>query len=283
MDRTMKKAEDSKIIPMTSVSGGKGRAVRDDVYYYTNQIVNVVMVGNPGDNSWVLIDAGMPGSAKELRQEAEGRYGKENPPAAIILTHGHFDHVGSLVDLLSVWEVPVYAHPLEHDYLTGRESYPEPDRTVEGGKLLAKIATIYPHKPIDIAPVLRALPDDHSLPGMPGWRWIHTPGHSRGHVSLYRERDSTLIAGDAFVTVRQDSLYKVLMQKTEVNGPPNYLTTDWDAAWDSVRRLAELRPELAVCGHGSAMAGEELTEGLRKLADAFEEVIPKHGKFVDNE
>ncbi|RYE43220.1 MAG: MBL fold metallo-hydrolase, partial [Hyphomicrobiales bacterium] len=38
------------------------------------------------------------------------------------------------------------------------------------------------------------------MPGLPEWRWIATPGHSPGHVSFYRDRDGTLIAGDAFVT-----------------------------------------------------------------------------------
>ena len=40
---------------------------------------------------------------------------------------------------------------------------------------------------------------------MPGWRWVHTPGHTAGHVSLFRDADRTLIAGDAFVTTKQES------------------------------------------------------------------------------
>ncbi|MDY0395290.1 MBL fold metallo-hydrolase [Virgibacillus halophilus] len=39
-----------------------------------------------------------------------------------MLTHGHFDHVGGLVDLVKEWEVPVYAHSLEFPYLTGKKS-----------------------------------------------------------------------------------------------------------------------------------------------------------------
>jgi glyoxylase-like metal-dependent hydrolase (beta-lactamase superfamily II) len=75
----------------------------------------------------------------------------------------------------------------------------------------------------------------------------------------------------------------VLVQKKEVCGPPVYLTTDWQAAFDSVKKLHALQPQLVVPGHGSAMEGEELTEGLKKLVDDFEEVaVPDHGKFVHN-
>lgn len=282
MSDEMHQSKDNKAIPMTSVSSGKGREVRKDVYYYTNQIVNVVMVGEPGQGGWVLIDAGMPKSAKEIISVAADRFGGENGPSAIILTHGHFDHVGSIVDLIRRWNVPVYAHPLEFPYLTGEKSYPEPDTTVDGG-LLAKISSVYPIEPINIKEVLLPLPEDQNVPFLSGWQWVHTPGHSPGHVSFFREGDRTLLSGDAFVTVRQDSLYRVLMQKSEVNGPPNYLTTDWPAAWESVRKLETLLPLLVVSGHGQAMEGEELAEGLRNLVQNFDKVaIPDHGKYVNN-
>ncbi|MGE5681533.1 MAG: MBL fold metallo-hydrolase [Bacillota bacterium] len=282
MNKKMHQSKDNKTIPMTSVSSGKGREARPDVYYYTNQIVNLEMVGNPGSGSWVLIDAGMPKTSKEILGATRDRFGGESRPEAIILTHGHFDHVGSIADLINEWKVPVYAHPMEFPFLTGEMSYPEPDPSVEGG-LLAKLASVYPHEPINIKEVLLPLPTDNSVPYLHGWRWIHTPGHSPGHVSFFRDSDRTLITGDAFVTVRQDSLYKVLFQKSEVNGPPRYLTTDWQAAWDSVRRLQALRPEVAICGHGSAMEGEELTQGLKRLVDEFDKIaIPEHGRYVHN-
>ncbi|AEI51816.1 MBL fold metallo-hydrolase [Runella slithyformis] len=278
----MKQSEDSKFIPMTSVSGGKGREVCPDVFYYTNQIVNLIMVGTPGSDAWVLIDAGMPASGAEILAVVEERFGRGVQPSAILLTHGHFDHVGSIVDLLKTWKVPVWAHPLELPYLTGMEAYPEPDTSVEGG-LLAKISFLYPHEPIDIREAVQPLPADGSVPGLPGWKWIHTPGHSPGHVSFFRESDRTLLSGDAFITVRQDSLYKVLIQKEEVNGPPRYLTTDWTAAWTSVRTLEALRPEVVVPGHGTAMKGEELRTGLQKLVNEFDTLaIPEYGKFVES-
>jgi glyoxylase-like metal-dependent hydrolase (beta-lactamase superfamily II) len=273
-------SEDNRYIPMTSISGGKGNEIRPDLYYYTNQIVNVIFVGNPKTGEWVLVDAGMPYAGPKILEEAARRFGNAAKPRAIILTHGHFDHVGGIVHLIEKWKVPVYSHPLEFPYLTGAEDYPEPDTTVEGG-LLAKISSIYPHKSIDILDVLLPLPANGSIPHMPGWKWLHTPGHSPGHVSFFRDSDRTLIAGDAFVTVKADSLYKVLVQKKEVNGPPRYFTTDWEQARRSVQLLNNLQPLLAITGHGTHMDGEALAHGLEKLAAEFDQVaVPGHGKYV---
>lgn len=284
-ENEMHQSKDSHIIPMTSVASGKAWQVANDVGYYTDQIVNLLFFGAAGSDSWVLIDAGMPGSGQNIVDAAEERFGKGARPKAIILTHGHFDHVGAIVHLLEAWDnPPVYAHIMEFPFLTGQLAYPKPDPMVEGGGLLAKVSFMYPHEPIDITPVLQPLPADGTVPEMPGWKWLHTPGHSPGHISLYRETDKFLIAGDAFVTVRQDSLYKVLLQKEEVNGPPRYLTTNWDAARASVKMLDELRPQYVVTGHGPYMHGEALAEGLHRLATDFDSLAkPEHGKYVDGE
>ncbi|HYE52238.1 MAG TPA: MBL fold metallo-hydrolase, partial [Azospirillaceae bacterium] len=123
--------------------------------------------------------------------------------------------------------------------------------------------------------------DDGSVPGMPGWRWVHTPGHTAGHVSLFREADRCLIAGDAFITTRQESLYAVATQEEEVRSPPAYFTTDWIAARRSVERLAALEPAIAATGHGTPMRGAELTEGLARLVAEFDVIgIPDRGRYV---
>lgn len=283
MGQDMNQSKDYKYIPMTSIGSGVGREVVRDVYYYTDQIANFVMVGNPDGEDWILIDAGMPEGAERIKTAVLERFGRMTKPKTIILTHGHFDHVGGLVELADEWEVPVYAHELEFPFLTGEQSYPEPDPSVEGGTL-AKISSIYPNEPINIKPFLSPLPADGQVPGMPEWKWLHTPGHAPGHVSFYREKDGTLIAGDAFVTVRQDSFYKVLMQQAEINGPPRYLTTDWTAAKKSAELLATLNPKRAITGHGPAMEGEDLTEGLNKLVQGFDDLaVPDYGKYVDDE
>lgn len=281
MQEDMRYGSDYHVIPAVSIKSGTGVEVLKDVYCYTDQIVNLVLFGEPGRGSFVLVDAGMPGSAKEIISVAEARFGADCRPEAILLTHGHFDHVGSLIDLVEHWEVPVYAHPAELPYLDGTQSYPEPDPTVEGG-WIAKMSPIFPNEPIDLGDRLRLLPANGLVPYMEGFLWIHTPGHSPGHISLFRAEDRALIAGDAFVTVRQDELYKVLTQKLEICGPPRYLTTDWTAAKESVNKLAGLNPAIAITGHGVPVSGSELSEGLQRLAAEFDRLaVPDYGKYVN--
>jgi glyoxylase-like metal-dependent hydrolase (beta-lactamase superfamily II) len=273
------KFEDT-FLPMTSIGSGVGVDVLPDVYCYTNKIVNLCFVGYP-NGEFVLVDAGMPKSADEIMSAARERFGDNAYPKAIILTHGHFDHVGSIVELLENWNVPVYAHRQEVPYLTGNENYPPGDPTVDGG-LVSEMSPLFPNHGIDISEYINILPEDGAIPNMPGWKWIHTPGHTPGHVSFFREMDRTLIVGDAFVTVKQESLYKVMMQKKEISGPPKYYTTDWNSAYESVKKLATLKPNLAVTGHGLPMEGEELTNSLQYLVEHFKEIaLPENGWYVD--
>jgi glyoxylase-like metal-dependent hydrolase (beta-lactamase superfamily II) len=231
--------------------------------------------------AWVLIDAGIPGAATAIQQHAAEVFGPSNPPAAILLTHGHFDHAGSLGALLDAWpDVPVYAHPLELPYLTGRSSYPPPDPTVGGG-LMAYLSFVYPKHPYNFGERVQPLPADGQVPGLPGWRWLHTPGHTPGHVSFFRSEGKVLVAGDAFTTVRGESALATLTQKQEVHGPPAYFTPDWDAARTSVAELLSLIPEVAATGHGIAMHGDELSQQLAHLAVHFNtEARPKVGRYA---
>jgi len=283
MDKHIYEGDDYKFIPMTSITSRTGEEVTNDVYYYTDQIVNICFIGQPNSDDWILIDTGLPFSAKEIIETADRRFGKGSRPKCIILTHGHFDHVGGVVDLVKTWEVPVYVHELELPYVTGQKAYPIPDATVEGG-LLAKISPMYPNEPINLGEYVNTLPQDNTVPGLSEWRWIHTPGHSPGHISLFKEKDSLLLSADAFITVKQDSFYNVLLQIPEVNGPPRYLTTDWDQAKQSVEKLWHLKPEIVVPGHGVMLRGNELKDGLDHLTVNFDELaVPKYGRFVDDE
>ena len=144
---------------------------------------------------------------------------------------------------------------------------------------MARLSSFYPRGPVEVGNRLRPLPEDGSIPGMPEWRWIHTPGHTPGHVSLWRKRDRMLIAGDAFVTTRQESAYSVATQKPEMHGPPMYYTPDWNAARSSVQALAALSPEVVVTGHGPAVRGAEMRDALNRLSIEFDEIaVPEDSR-----
>ncbi len=270
---------------MTSVPDtGQDEATHEiapDLAYKRLGIVNIVFYGLP-EQDWVLIDAGLPGTAGVIRKAAEARFGQGVKPKAIVLTHGHFDHVGALRELAEDWDVPVYAHGLEHPYLNGTSAYPPPDPSVGGG-MMARMSGLYPAGPVDASRWLKSLPEDGSVPKMAGWRWLPTPGHSPGHVSLWREADRLLVAGDAFVTTKAESVYAVTVQKPEVHGPPMYYTSDWRSAENSVKALVGLEPETVIAGHGPPLQGAVLRQDLHALAANFKRLaVPSRGRYVNS-
>src|SRR4051794_37300499 len=122
MDKEISYGSDYKYIPATSIGSGVSIEVLPDVFCHTVQIVNISLVGHPDTKEFVLVDAGMPESANEIISITEERFGTNSRPKAIILTHGHFDHVGAIIDLVKHWQIPVYAHELELPFLTGKMS-----------------------------------------------------------------------------------------------------------------------------------------------------------------
>jgi hypothetical protein len=143
------------------------------------------------------------------------------------------------------------------------------------------VSPMFPAGPINIADFIKVLPEDGSVPGLPEWKYIYTPGHAPGHISLFRKRDKVLLAGDAFVTTQQESAWSVMWQTRKLTGPPRYFTYDWEAAAKSVQALADLEPEVVATGHGQPMKGEQMRKMLHKLADQFQDLaVPAHGRYT---
>ncbi|MEJ7860954.1 MAG: MBL fold metallo-hydrolase [Pyrinomonadaceae bacterium] len=240
--------------------------------------VNAYLVDTPESSlgSWVLVDTGMPLSDGRIKRFAEKIYGANAKPSAIVLTHGHFDHAGAALALASLWEVPIYAHRLEMPYLTGKSDYPPQDPTVGGA--LAQMSRLFPHSGYDFGTRVRPIPESDEIEEMPGWRVVHTPGHTAGHISLFRESDRTLLAGDALATMNQDSWISNVTEKKEFCHPPAPFTSDWTAARRSVEILATLEPNAVASGHGQPFTDTETAEQLRNFARNF--TAPAHGRYV---
>ena len=247
--------------------------VRPDVLRLPIAFVNAYLVGDP-DGPWALVDTGLPFSSALTQSVAAERFGGR-APEAIVLTHGHFDHAGSAHALAEFWNVPVYAHALEMPYLTGRSAYAPPDPTIPGA--ISTLARTFPHGGRDLRPHVHALPDDGTVPGMPGWRWVHTPGHTEGHVSLWREADRTLIAGDAVATTDLDSWLALATMPRVFDRPAAPFTPDWTAARASVEALADLNPDAVGAGHGQAIT-EGTANALHLYAQHF--LPPAEGRYV---
>lgn len=248
--------------------------IAPDVGWLPISFVNAYFIGRPGD-PWILIDSGLPGRAAHLFDAAEARFGAGSRPEAIYLTHGHFDHAGSALQLAEKWDVPIFAHRMELPYLTGRSAYPPPDPTVGGA--IAFLSRFMPYRERDLRERIRELPEGE-LQGAPGWQWLATPGHSPGHVSFFRASDRMLLAGDAFATMNMDSWFGLISAKQQLARAGTPFNVDWDATRRSVAKLADLRPNVAGCGHGIPLSEVALADRLQRFANRFR--APQHGRYV---
>lgn len=245
------------------------------VYRIQSAFVNAYLLGEPGE-PWVLLDTGMPFSVDQIKKAVDDRYGVQSRPEAIVLTHGHFDHAGTVEELSRYWDVPVYAHPMEVPFLTGQSEYPPADPTVGG--FGGQLSRFYTNEPYNVAERIHQLPEDGSVPGRADWKWLHTPGHTPGHVSLFREEDATLLAGDAFITLDMHTMGDMLSGKPGLHGPPEYFTPDWEEALKSIDKMAALRPQVVATGHGEPLYYRGLELDLIDFADRYQP--PQHGRYV---
>lgn len=128
-------------------------------------------------------------------------------PAAIILTHGHFDHIAGLSFLKKSYPgIPILIHKNDASMIgrsggqiqarqlsyLGFESFapavsalPEPDAFMEDKKSLAECMESLA-KPFD----------DKLMSSFDKWTVLHTPGHTYGSVCLYNKPDGVLLSGD---------------------------------------------------------------------------------------
>ncbi|HEO8419077.1 MBL fold metallo-hydrolase [Niallia sp. FSL W8-0635] len=252
--------------------------IAENVFGYRTAIVNIAYIAGLGSTKkdWVLVDTGVPYSAPFILKNTKKLF-NEKKPLAIILTHAHFDHIGALQTLVHEWNVPVYIHEKEIPYLESKKKYPPPTPFKEKG-MMSFLSPFYPRDGIDFHSRIKPISSEHSLAFLEGWEWIYTPGHTNGHISLFREKDRLLLAGDALITVKQESLFAVLTQEKEIHGPPAYFTPDVETSIISIKKLLALDPQILYTGHGVPMYGKEIREGISDLLyQHSEEAVVKGG------
>lgn len=140
-------------------------AVQTNCYFLQNADTNEVVVVDPGDKG------------KKIYEEMNGRGFKIQ---AVLLTHGHFDHVMGVDEIRNLAGVSVYLGEHEEKLISNADL-----------NVSAMFGTPYTTK----ADILVKDGEVLELAGMK-IKVIHTPGHTCGGVCYYLEEEGILICGD---------------------------------------------------------------------------------------
>jgi len=230
------------------------------------QAVNVYLIGTA--DGWCLVDAGWPRHAAEIRRAAAGLFGPGSRPAAVLLTHCHPDHAGAARELAGDWDRKVWMHPADLPLANPDErAVRECGGPLDHWVILPVMRAMGPRR-------MRATLESGSLgdlargfepgtvPGLPGWTALHTPGHTPGHVALVREEDGVAVTGDALVTIGLNSPLDLVRPRPKLGYPPWITTWDWAAAKESAAAILRRSPGVVAPGHGAPMGRAEIVRRL---------------------
>jgi len=209
------------------------RELVDGVFELSLGFVNLHVVVT--DDGVVLVDTGLPRRSARIEKELLGIRKSIGEVRAILLTHHHFDHTGNVADLRTRSGARVFAHAADAPVISGAA---RPEAT---GALVRMVSRVMSAQPTKIDQVIAG---DGSEP-LPGFTAVHTPGHTRGHVSYLLDRaGGVLFAGDAAAG-----------RKGAVGSAPRAAAIDPAELDRSVAKLASHDFEHAVFGHGRAVTG----------------------------
>lgn len=182
----------------------------------------------------VLIDSGIRSSYTTVKKAL-----RKIPVDQHILTHAHADHQGCSDQICAEFEIPLLCHPDEiFRTETGMVTTDYPNSQHWVAKLQQKYWAGQGHK------VDRTVVENDKIGN---FQVIETPGHSAGHISLFREQDGVLIIGDAATNMN------LLTTATGLHLPPNMFTSDQQRNIRSLQKLAKLNPSVICFGHGPVM------------------------------
>lgn len=179
----------------------------------------------------VLIDSGIRSSSnKILRAIKNVKISKH------ALTHAHADHQGSSDSICNTLNIPLWTSELEKNNAeSGNVTNEYPDRNHLIAQFQQNFWAGKGHK------VSRILKEGDSVGS---FTVIETPGHSRGHISFFREMDKVLIVGDALINMN------LVTTIVGLNQPPNLFTTDKKMNMESIKKIYALKPKIICFGHG---------------------------------
>ncbi|MBE3556027.1 MAG: MBL fold metallo-hydrolase [Firmicutes bacterium] len=206
-----------------------------------------------GEGRWVVVDTGMKGHAKAILSFAQQLGLGLSGLKAILLTHRHMDHAGSVAPLLA--QVPaaaLYVHPADAPFVASGQVGPQQGWMAALFRIFGTFTRI--------PPVEESRPlQDGQILELAGWtlRVLHVPGHTAGSVAFLVTQLGALISGDAIVT-----------RRGRAAPPPAPFTDDMDQARESLSRLTALSFEQLWPGHGDPIRSEA-QKAVRALVDGF--------------
>jgi glyoxylase-like metal-dependent hydrolase (beta-lactamase superfamily II) len=197
-----------------------------NVYYITGLPAGRVYVLKDPDGL-TLIDASISGMAGKILAQIAAAGHTARDVKRILITHAHPDHVGSL---------PALKQSTGAQVICSAEDRP----VVEGRMPVARRASGFrpPNTNIQGTPVDREVTDGDTIDALGGLQVVFTPGHSPGHLSFWQPQLGIAFIGD------------VLFHVFGVRLPPGFLTVDMEQDKRSVRKLANLKPQIVCFGHG---------------------------------
>lgn len=214
------------------------------------RMVGVYLVEESG--SVTIVDAGVPGYFDELPNELAAMGRTLEDVTALVLTHGHADHIGFAERLRTEQGVPVSVHELDAALARGEVDNPAAGM---GQRRLSSLLGFLLWSARRGALRLKNLTEvstfgDGTTLDVPGaLRVVRTPGHTPGSVVLYAEGHDALLVGDALCT------YSVTRG---VDGPQIApFSADPDEALTSLAKLEDIEAAWVLPGHGDAW-----TEGV---------------------
>lgn len=209
-----------------------------------------------GEEGPVVIDTGPPGAHRRILAYLSRLGYRPQDVVALVLTHGDWDHMGSLAALKRATGAPVVVPQSEVPLVAGHVDHTTRVRADFPGARLQRWVygafTRWIRVAEPVQPDVVLLPDADVTPG--GLRPVPTPGHTAGHTSYYDLQRSVLFTGDAILNLRR------------LTTPAAMFTEDMARARESVKRLALLRFDVACFGHGPPLVGRA-DEAIRRFAE----------------
>lgn len=192
----------------------------------------------------MLIDTGNPGNSKKIINYIKNNLNrKPQDIKTIIITHHHFDHIGSLEELKRATGAKVAAHKDDANYIADAEKPEEPLIS----KIFINLLKII-YRPKTVKPDILLEENDE----IGGYRVIHTPGHTPGSICLYNENNKVIFVGDCLKN-----------EGDKIGGPPGIFTLNMKQANESIKKLEDLDIDVIFTGHGkhiNSKAKEKLRE-----------------------